>query len=131
MKITIEITGSDLVLLLDHLAPAAVPGIMDELHEDFNEDPDSPEPDPEPEQETHDSEPKPSKYKRKCKRKQCLRPVEVLDGKIWHRFPSVKDAALFIGCSSSQVSTSIANGYKCKGHEVRYGREEQDEEVLP
>lgn len=127
MKITIEITGSDLVLLLDHLAPAAVPGIMDELHEDFNEDPDSPEPDPEPEQETHDSEPKPSK----CKRKQCLRPVEVLDGKIWHRFPSVKDAALFIGCSSSQVSTSIANGYKCKGHEVRYGREEQDEEVLP
>lgn len=127
MKITIEITGSDLVLLLDHLAPAAVPGIMDELHEDFNEDPDSPEPDPEPEQETHDSEPKPSK----CKRKQCLLPVEVLDGKIWHRFPSVKDAALFIGCSSSQVSTSIANGYKCKGHEVRYGREEQDEEVLP
>jgi len=134
MEITIKCTVEELEKLLDYMHIKEVPCILDELHEDFEEAPDNPDPSPEPQPYPAtgniDPDPNPAKCEKgKGKRKHC--PVDVMDGKRWRRFPSVKDAALFIGCSSSQVSTSIANGYKCKGHEVRYSREEPDEEVLP
>lgn len=60
-----------------------------------------------------------------------LRPVEVkVDGE-WRRFDSMTEAAKFIGCYPSQVSSSVASGWECRGHKVRYAKEEQDEEELP
>ncbi len=136
MKITIEITSAELAQLVDHFHLKEVPAILDELHEDFEDpqDPDiepnnEPENDPEPEPEPVPDPGWTAKTSQRNVRKS--RAVEVkVDGE-WHRFSSMTNAAKLIGCFPSQVSSALANGWMVRGYELRYAKEEQDEEDLP
>lgn len=131
MRITIEITSAELAQLVDQLHLKEVPCILDELHEDFLENPKT----------DIDPYPRPTKYtssatqtnigKKKTGGKRKSRPVDVKVGDEWKSFPTPKDAAQFIGCNRQKVYDSLSKGLKCQGHDVRYSTKEEEEEVLP
>lgn len=127
MKITIEITVEEAMMLLWHKEE---PEITDELHEDFEETDIKPDPEPSPES---DSKPQPKPLPSKKQQRNVRDPhhVEVkVDGE-WRRFSSMNEAAKLIGCYPSQVSSALANGWMVRGYELRYAPKEQDEEDLP
>ena len=127
MKITIEITVEEARMLLQH---EEKPEITDEIHEDFEETDIKPDPEPSPESDSK-PQPKPLPSKKQQRNVRDPHPVEVkVDGK-WRRFSSMTEAAKLIGCYPSQVSSALANGWMVRGYELRYAKEEQDEEDLP
>ena len=130
MNITIEITSEELAQLVDRLHLKEVPCILDELHEDFLEDPEDPKTDIDPKPrpaKTPRRRPKPTPEKKKSGGKRQSRPVDVRVGDEWKSFPTPKDAAEFIGCNRQKVYDSLSKGLKCQGHEVRYSTTEEEE----
>lgn len=159
MKITIEITVEEARMLLQHEEKPEITDELHEDFEDDPKEtvtvhdipsevsakPDGryecqasglttvgtsePSPDPEPEPEPVPDPGWTAKTEQKNVRKSRAVWVKV-DGE-WHRFSSMTNAAKLIGCFPSQVSSALANGWKVRGYELRYAKEEQDEEDLP